>query len=37
MYSNIILPILYRYDLENREGCDVMAHERLTEPRFIID
>ena len=24
---------LYRVDLEKRERCDVLAHERLTEPR----
>ena len=23
----------YRYDLEKQEGCGVVAHERLTEPR----
>ena len=23
---------MYRDDLEMREGCDVVAHERLTEP-----
>ena len=25
--------IFYRYDLEKQEGCDVVAHERLTDPR----
>ena len=24
---------LYRKDLEKQEGCDVVAYERLTEPR----
>ena len=27
----------YRYDSEKREGCGVVAHERLTEPRVTMD
>ena len=27
---------LYRLDLEKREGCGVVAHERLTESRVTI-
>ena len=27
----------YRWDLENQEGCGVVAHERLTEPRVAIE
>ena len=26
---------IYRYDLEKREGCCVVAHETLTEPRHV--
>ena len=27
----------YRYDLEKQEGCGVVAHERLTEPRVTME
>ena len=27
----------YRWDLENQEGCGVVAHERLTEPRVTME
>ena len=27
----------YREDLEKREVCDVVAHERLTEPRLTME
>ena len=27
----------YRSDLEKRDGCGVVAHERLTEPRVTMD
>ena len=27
----------YRYDFEKQEGCDVVAHERLTEPRVTME
>ena len=29
--------IEYRKDLEKQEGCGVVAHERLTEPRFTFE
>ena len=32
-----IYGISYHYDLEKREGCGVVAHERLTEPRVTIE
>ena len=28
---------MYREDLKNYEGCGVVVHERLTEPRVIIE
>ena len=27
----------YRYDLEKWEGCGVVAHERLAEPRVTVE
>ena len=31
------MKIIYRQDLEKQEGCDVVAHETLTEPRVTIE
>ena len=28
---------MYRYDLEKQEGCGVVAHEGLIEPRVTIE
>ena len=31
------LKFSYRQDLEKQEGCGVVAHERVTEPRFTME
>ena len=36
LFCNFRTPKLYRLDLEKQEGCGVVAHERLIEPRVTI-
>ena len=37
VYQEWSEPYMYRLDLEKQEECDVVAHERLTEPTFTIE